>query len=388
MVNRIDERLLEMMKLSNKEQERYSRHILLSEIGEAGQLKLKQSKVLVIGAGGLGIPVLQYLAAAGIGKVGIVDGDVIELSNLQRQVLYSESEVGQLKAEIAKEKLLQLNPEIEIVSFPVFLSSENAFEIFSGYEIIIDGSDNFPCRYLVNDACVKMSKPFVSGSVFKFGGQVGVFNFQGSGTYRCLFPEPPAPGAQPNCDEIGVLGVVPGTIGMMMANEAIKIICGIGQVLSDRILTADFLQCKFQSYSFQRDEEAVRVVATSPLPDQDAYQNFCNGGADELPVKEISSSELQRMIDEHTDFQLIDVRELFEREEKNIGGDFIPFAEVMSNEDKISREKKVIFYCKVGMRSHIIIQRLQEKYGLKNLYNLKGGITAFIGNRVTLSNTD
>ena len=367
-----------MENFSRKNSERYNRQILLNDIGESGQQKLEAASVLVIGAGGLGVPVLQYLTAAGVGKIGIVDGDAIELSNLQRQVLYEESEIGNLKSEVARKKLSGLNSEIEIISYPEFFSSENAIEIFSGYEIIVDGSDNFPARYLVNDACVKLDKPFVSGAIFKFTGQVGVFNYNNSGTYRCLFPQPPKPEERPDCNEVGVLGVVPGLIGMMMANEVIKMICGIGEVLSGKILNVDILTNKFQTLSFKRDMEAVDEIKSSPLFSADDYETFCRGTSSADAVKEITAEELKKIFSNGSDIQLIDVREPFEHEEENIGGELIPFEEVMSQAEKISKDKQVVFYCKVGIRSHIIIQRLQEKFGMENLYNLRGGINSFI----------
>ena len=216
-------------QFNKNESERYSRQLILTEIGAEGQLKLKNASVLVIGAGGLGCPLLQYLAATGVGKIGIVDGDVVERSNLPRQILFSENDLGKNKALVAKEKLMQLNPEISVEAFPEFLNAENAMELIQPYEIIVDGSDNFASRYLVNDVCVKQNKPFISGSVFQFEGQAGVFNFKNSGTYRCLFPEPPLPQERPDCSEIGVLNIVPGTMGLLMANEVIKLITGIGE---------------------------------------------------------------------------------------------------------------------------------------------------------------
>lgn len=367
-----------MATFSSRERERYSRQIMLNEIGEAGQLKLRRAKVLVIGAGGLSVPVLQYLVASGVGKIGIVDGDMVELSNLHRQVLYDESEVGRQKSEVAKEKLLKLNSEIEIVSRPTFLNSENALEIFSDYEIIVDGSDNFPTRYLVNDACVKLDKPFVSGAIFKFSGQVGVFNYHECGTYRCLFPQPPEPKEQPDCNEAGVLGMVPGFVGMMMANEVIKMICGTGEVLAGKILNVDMLSMRFQTLTFGRDEEAVEEIKLSPLLFSHDYEMFCSGAPSSEIVKEVTAAELKKILANGNNIQLIDVREPFEHEEANLGGELIPFEDVLKQAEKISKDKQVVFYCKVGMRSHIIVQRLQEKFGMKNLYNLRGGIREYL----------
>ncbi|MEO5674681.1 MAG: HesA/MoeB/ThiF family protein [Chitinophagales bacterium] len=365
------------MKLSPKEIERYNRQIILSEIGMAGQQRLKAASVLMIGAGGLGVPALQYMAAAGIGRIGIVDGDKIELSNLQRQVLYDEQEAGSSKSIVAKQKLSLLNSEIEITSFPELLSTDNAQQIFLPYDIILDGSDNFPTRYLVNDVCVKLNKPFISGAVFKFTGQVGVFNYNESGTYRCLFPQPPAPEDRPDCNEIGVLGVVPGIMGMLMANEAIKLICGIGEVLAGKILSVDLMSMAFQTLAFRRDEKAVQEIKLSALLSSEEYENFCLPSSRLNKVKEISVKDLKKILENRNQVQLVDVREPYEHEQENIGGELIPFSEVMSNADKISRLRQVIFYCKSGTRSHLIIQRLQAKYGMENLFNLKGGIIAY-----------
>ncbi|HYV94868.1 MAG TPA: HesA/MoeB/ThiF family protein [Chitinophagales bacterium] len=366
-----------MNNFTSEEIIRYSRQIVLNEIGESGQQKLKAASVLMIGAGGLGVPVLQYLAASGVGKIGIIDGDKIELSNLHRQVLYEASEIGSWKSEVARVKLLRLNSEVKIISYPEFLTSENATEIISGYSIIVDGSDNFPTRYLVNDVCVKLGKPFVSGAIFKFSGQVGVFNYNGSGTYRCLFPNPPKPEEQPDCNEAGVMGVVPGLIGMMMANEAIKMICGIGEVLAGKILNVDLLTNNFQTFSFRRDDEAVEEIKLSPLRSSHDFEMFCHRTSSPEAVKEISAEELKKIFTNGNNIQLIDVREPLEHEEENIGGELIPFEEVMKQAGRISRDKQVVFYCKVGMRSHIVIQRLQEKFGMKNLYNLRGGINQY-----------
>ncbi|MBA3648741.1 MAG: molybdopterin-synthase adenylyltransferase MoeB [Chitinophagales bacterium] len=365
------------MELTKEEHHRYSRQISLSELGIEGQIKLKKAKVIVIGAGGLGCSLLPYLAAAGTGTIGIIDGDSIDVTNLHRQVLFNKNEIGKNKAGIAKQKLSVLNPEINIVSISEFLYPENALTILENYDLIIDGSDNFECRYLINDVCVKLDKPFVSGAVYRFTGQVGVFNFNRSGTYRCLFDKPPLPGQRPDCSETGVMGIVPGIVGTLMANEAIKIICGIGEALSGKILNIDFLSMKFQTVSFRRDENAVDEIRSLPLLNSQEYKNICNVSSNEI-IKEISPGELKQILDQNDNIQLIDVREPFERAKVHIGGDFIPLGDIMLNVAKISKDKKVIFYCKAGIRSQIAITQLQDKYGFTNLYNLKGGLKTYL----------
>jgi adenylyltransferase/sulfurtransferase len=307
-----------------------------------------------------------------------VDGDNIDTTNLQRQILYSTIDVGKKKAFAAKERLLALNPEIEISVYNQFLNSQNAISLINEHDLIVDGSDNFPCRYLVNDACVKTGKPFVSGAIFKFSGQVGVFNYKGSGTYRCLFPEPPLPEDRPDCNETGVVGILPGLIGMLMANEVIKIIVGIGEVLSGKILNVDLLTLQFHSLSFHKDEDAVEKVQSAPLLKELQYQKFCNDFSGNEIIKEISPAAFRKLSGEGNNFQLIDVREPFEHEKANIGGELIPYKDIFLNIENIATDKPVILYCQRGMRSHIAIQRLQEKYDFTNLYTLKGGINAYV----------
>src|ERR1035437_5209301 len=304
--------------LTKEEINRYSRHIIMPEIGIEGQEKLKQAKVLVVGAGGLGCPVLQYLTAAGVGIIGIVDDDIVDETNLQRQVLYNKEETGKQKADVAAKKLKLQNQNVHLISHILHLTSANALEIISHYDLVIDGSDNFPTRYLVNDACVMLNKPLVFGSIFKFEGQVSVFNYKNGPTYRCLFPEPPID--SPNCAEIGVLGVLPGIIGTLMANEALKIILGIGEILSGKLFVLDALNFQTQIISFEKDPENLKI---SSLID---YDNFCTpplshgsppsplerAGVRQGEAKEISVLELKQLLDSKKDFQLIDVREVSE----------------------------------------------------------------------------
>jgi len=352
------------MKLNTEEVKRYSRHIILPEIGLEGQEKLKQAKVLVIGAGGLGCPVLQYLTAAGVGTIGIIDFDRVEESNLQRQILYSVGDIGKYKAEVAKEKLSKQNPYINLTSHISHLTSSNAIEVISNYDIIVDGSDNFATRYLVNDACVFLKKPLVFGSIFKFDGQVSVFNYKDGPTYRCLYPDPPANGEVPNCAEIGVIGVLPGIIGTLQANEVIKIITGIGEVLSGRLLAFDALSVQFNTFDIVAHAENKKI---NKLID---YDIFCGNS------KEISAEELKQKINSKEDFQLVDVRELAEYQIKNIGGTLIPLGELAANINKLNIEKETIIHCASGVRSKKAVIFLLEK-GFKKVYNLKNGLLDF-----------
>ncbi|HTA61887.1 MAG TPA: molybdopterin-synthase adenylyltransferase MoeB [Bacteroidia bacterium] len=350
--------------MTNEELKRYARHIILSEIGLEGQQKLKQAKVLVIGAGGLGCPVLQYLTAAGVGTIGIVDFDKIDDSNLQRQILYSTEDVGKPKAQIAKEKLGKQNPYINLIAHVTQLTSTNALEIISLYDIVVDGSDNFATRYLVNDACVILNKILVFGSIFKFDGQVSVFNYKDGSTYRCLYPEPPAEGEVPNCAEIGVIGVLPGIIGTLQANEVIKIIVGVGEVLSGKLLVFNALTMQFDTFGISVNSANKKI---DKLID---YDIFCGS------TLEISADELKEKIKLKQDFQLLDVRELQEYEIKNIGGKLIPLNELATNLDKLSKEKEIVVHCASGVRSKKAISILKAS-GFTKVYNLKNGLLDF-----------
>ena len=355
---------------------RYARHIAIPEFGIKGQLRLKQAKVLVIGAGGLGSPVLLYLAAAGVGHIGIVDFDKVDDSNLQRQVIFSVDDIGKSKAKTAKSKLIALNPHIEVTVFDTAFTKENAMEIVSQYDVVADGTDNFPTRYLVNDACVLAGKVNVYASIFRFEGQVSVFNYLDEDgirgpNYRDLFPEPPPPGLVPNCAEGGVLGVLPGIIGSLQASEVIKVITGVGDTLSGRL----FL---FDAAAF-----SVRVLNLTKNPDTNItelinYEEFCGILPQEVQkLKEISVLDLKRYIDEGIDFQLIDVREPYEYQIANLNGQLIPLSQVSASSDLISKDKKVIVHCRSGVRSADAIRTLEQQYGFDNLYNLEGGILAW-----------
>jgi len=354
--------------LSKEELKRYSRHVILPEIGTKGQEELKQARVLVIGAGGLGCPVLQYLTAAGVGTIGIIDFDVVDETNLQRQILFDVKDIGKSKVEIAKQKLSEQNPYINFNVYNTKLTKDNALNIFKDYDIIVDGSDNFPTRYLVNDACVIVGKPLVFGSIFKFEGQVSVFNYNGGPTYRCLFPQPPGPQDAPNCSEIGVLGVLPGIIGCLQANETIKIITGIGEPLSGKLLVFDALTLNTNVLEFSPVKENFNVTE---LID---YETFCESGDE---IKEITVSELKKKFDDRENLQIIDVREEFEYEICNLGGELLPLNSISNKIDTISKDKPVIVHCHHGGRSAQAINILKEKFEFDNLLNLKGGIHAW-----------
>ncbi|RLD19883.1 MAG: molybdenum cofactor biosynthesis protein MoeB [Bacteroidetes bacterium] len=363
---------------SKDELARYSRHIILPEFGEEGQAKLKNAKVLIIGAGGLGSPLLLYLTAAGVGTIGIVDFDNIELSNLQRQLLFTEDDVGKSKAQAAYNRLKSLNSNIEFKLYEEKLTADNALEILKDYDVIADGTDNFPTRYLVNDACVMLDKPNVYGSIYRFEGQVSVFNYVNNEgdrgpNYRDLFPEPPPPEMVPNCAEGGVLGVLTGIIGSMQASEVIKVITGIGSTLSGRLFIIDTLS--FETRTVKLRKAAEENIISELIN----YEEFCGMNNNESPydVKEISVHELKDMINNGDDYQLIDVRTAFENHVANIGGDLIPLEEIVDHLEKISKTKQVVMYCKVGIRSMEAILHLQSVYEYTNLYNLKGGINAW-----------
>ena len=359
--------------LTEEEKHRYSRHLLLDKVGEEGQEKLKAAKVLVIGAGGLGCPVLQYLAAAGIGTIGVIDFDSVDETNLQRQILFTVNDIGTNKAVAAENRLKQLNPHTNFNIYPEKLITKNALNLFSKYDIIVDGTDNFSTRYLVNDACVITNKPLVYGAIFKFEGQVSVFNYENGPTYRCLFPEPPTAGSVPNCSEIGVLGVLPGLIGTQQANEVLKLILGIGYPLSGKLLTYDSLNNSFITLNINRSEEQVQKV----LDEQSNFENtdydlFC--GVVSTDLDEISIEELRKMYDTSNDFQLVDVRENWEQprvEKSNVL--VAPLGNLDEFVEKISKDKKVVVLCQHGIRSVAAINHLSKEYGFENLINLKNG---------------
>ncbi|MBL4648734.1 MAG: HesA/MoeB/ThiF family protein [Aureispira sp.] len=360
------------MNLSKEDLARYSRHLLLSEIGQKGQEKLKASKVLVIGAGGLGCPVLQYLAAAGVGRIAVIDMDVLEESNLQRQILYTVADVGANKALAAQKRLLALNPLIEVIAYPYALDTSNALELFEQYDLIVDGTDNFATRYLVNDACVITEKPLIYGSIFKFEGQVAVFNYKNGPSYRCLFPNPPAPGEVPNCSEVGVLGVLPGVIGAMQANEVLKIILGLGNVLAEKLLVYNALNAESLILNIKANPIVISETKAMKTKFKEInYDAFC-GLEEPSEVAEISPEALAENLEKYI---LIDVRETWEQPRyEALEGIDIPLPRLMLWKDKIPKDKPVVVLCAKGIRSKIAIEQLQNQFGYTNLMNLTGGI--------------
>jgi len=360
-----------------QELHRYSRQIQLPEFGLEGQQKLNAAKVLVIGAGGLGSPVLLYLAAAGVGTLGIVDFDVVDESNLQRQILFSTADVGKPKALLASQRIKQLNPFITVQTFNEYLSSQNALDIIQQFDLVVDGSDNLPTRYLVNDACVILHKPLVYGAIFQFEGQVSVFNesMKGGGqgpNYRDLFPQPPPPEMVPSCSEGGVLGVLPGIIGSMQANEAIKILTGMGATLSGRLLLFDALN--FSTHFINIKSDPKREVISTLID----YEEFCNPRhLKKKGIKEIIPIDLKKMLEQGIAVQLVDVREPWEFDFVNLGGVNIPLKNIETNLALIAHDIPVVVHCKSGARSLLAIEKLQQ-HGFTNLMNLRGGILKWI----------
>jgi molybdopterin/thiamine biosynthesis adenylyltransferase/rhodanese-related sulfurtransferase len=375
---------IENIRFSKEELARYNRHMIIPDFGEEAQKKLKASKVLVIGCGGLGSPALLYLTAAGIGTIGIIDFDVVDDSNLQRQVLFDIHEIGEPKVEAARRRLEALNPYVRFNLYNTHLNSENALDIFREYDVVADGTDNFPTRYLVNDACLLLDKPNVYASIFQFEGQVSVFNYvNGHGergpNYRDLYPVPPPPGLVPSCAEGGVLGVLPGIVGSLQALEVIKIITGVGEPLSGRFFTFDALNFENRTFNIKRRADNPVNGKNPTITKLIDYELFCGMRAvEEKPLKEITAKELYEWQVKGKKFQLIDVREPYEYEIAQIGGELIPLSTVADQASRISREMDVVIHCKMGGRSSKAIRELEEKFGFKNLYNLKGGILGYI----------
>jgi len=372
------------IQFSKEELARYNRHIIIPEFGEESQLKLKAAKVLIIGSGGLGSPALLYLTAAGVGTIGIVDFDVVDDSNLQRQVLFDIHEIGKPKVEAARRRLEALNPHVHFILHNTHINSENALDIIKDYDVVADGTDNFPTRYLVNDATVLLDKPNVYGSIFQFEGQVSVFNYVSSNgvrgpNYRDLYPTPPPPGLVPSCAEGGVLGVLPGIIGSLQALEVIKIITGVGEPLSGRFFTFDALNFENRTFNIKRREDNPVNGINPTIHELIDYEQFCGMRAvEEKPVKEITARDLYDWQVKGKPFKLIDVREPSEYKIVQIGGELIPLAKVADHADQIPRDIDVVIHCKAGVRSLKAIRELEEKFGFRNLYNLKGGILAYI----------
>jgi sulfur-carrier protein adenylyltransferase/sulfurtransferase len=371
----------EAAALSKDEVLRYSRHLIMPEVGLEGQLQLKQAKVLLIGAGGLGSPLALYLAAAGVGKLGVVDFDVVDFTNLQRQVLHGTEDVGRSKLASAAETIRSINPYVEVVPHETRLTSQNALEIFEDYDVIADGTDNFATRYLVNDACVLSGKPNVYGSIFRFEGQASVFATREGPCYRCLYPEPPPPGLVPSCAEGGVLGVLPGIIGCVQALETIKLIIGRGEPLIGRLLLFDALQLRFRELKLRKNPDCP-VCGNHPSIDRLIdYEEFCGirGAQPEQAtgVPEITPLDLKRMMDEERPFRLVDVREPHEFEICRIPGSvLIPLGDVLRRMHELDSADEIVVHCRSGQRSARAVELLR-KSGFRRIHNLKGGILAW-----------
>ena len=367
-------------ELSNEEIARYSRHLIMPEVALDGQKKLKQARVLTVGAGGLGSPLALYLAAAGVGTLGIVDFDVVDESNLQRQIIHGTSDVGRPKMESARDRIADINPNVHVEAYEDALTSENALDVFKDFDVIVDGTDNFPTRYLVNDACVLLGKPNVYGSIFRFEGQASVFYAKEGPCYRCLYPEPPPPGLVPSCAEGGVLGILPGAIGTIQATETAKLILGIGEPLIGRLLLYDALSMRFREMKLRKDPDCPVCGENPTVTELIDYQEFCGipqAAAEETNgVPEITVGELKAKLDNDEDINVLDVREPHEYEVANLGMRLIPLGELPQRLAELDRDENFVVHCKTGGRSARAVRLLQES-GFQNVYNVKGGITAW-----------
>ncbi len=367
--------------LSPEEIQRYSRHLIVPEVGMEGQLKLKQAKVLLVGTGGLGAPLGLYLAAAGVGRIGLVDFDVVDYSNLQRQVIHGTKDVGRKKLDSAADRMADINPHIEIVKHEVALASDNALDILKDYDLVADGTDNFPTRYLVNDACVLLKKPNVYGSIFRFEGQASVFATEDGPCYRCLYPEPPPPGLVPSCAEGGVLGILPGLVGMVQATEVVKLILGIGQPLVGRLLLCDALNMKFRELKLRKDPDCP-VCGTHPTVTRLIdYHQFCGvprpgetTHEQKTQPAEIEPADVKAKLDRSDNFVLLDVREPYEYQICKIPfSRLIPLGEVKKRAGELDSRGEIVVYCRSGVRSAKAVAMLKEQ-GFANVVNMKGGI--------------
>jgi adenylyltransferase/sulfurtransferase len=384
----INQAALADVALSHEEVQRYSRHLIMPEVGAAGQKKLKASSVLLIGAGGLGSPLGMYLAAAGIGRIGMVDYDVVDYTNLQRQIIHGTKDVGRPKLESARDRILDINPHVQLDLYEVPLTSDNALEIFAPYDVIIDGTDNFPTRYLTNDASVLLGKPNVYGSIFRFEGQASVFYAEEGPCYRCLFPEPPPPGLVPSCAEGGVLGILPGTIGAIQATEAIKLLLGIGEPLIGRLLLYDALSMNFDYVRLRKNPNCPVCSENPTLTELIDYEQFCgmpahdrslyvsseNGQSDAVP--QLTPAELKARLDKGDNLLILDVREPHEWEISNLsdlGTVLIPKGQVLERMGELDTAQEMVVHCRTGVRSADVIRQLRE-HGFKKMWNLDGGI--------------
>jgi molybdopterin/thiamine biosynthesis adenylyltransferase/rhodanese-related sulfurtransferase len=375
------------INLSHEEVQRYSRHLIMPEVGMTGQKKLKAASVLLIGAGGLGSPLAMYLAAAGVGRLGLVDYDIVDYTNLQRQIIHGTSDVGRLKVESARDRIHDINPHVQVDTYELPLTSDNALQILEPYDIIIDGTDNFPTRYLTNDACVLLGKPNVYGSIFRFEGQASVFYAHEGPCYRCLFPEPPPPGLVPSCAEGGVLGILPGTIGVIQATEAIKLILGQGQSLIGRLLLYDALDMTFDEVRLRKNPDCPVCGSNPTLTELIDYEQFCGVPAHDnslyladqeegAGVPQITPLELKARLDQGDDPLILDVREAHEWDISNLdslGAVLIPQGQVIERMGELDTAREIVVQCRTGARSAAVVRELQN-HGFKKLYNLEGGI--------------
>ena len=366
--------------LSNDEILRYSRHLIMPEVGMQGQQKLKAAKVLCIGAGGLGSPLSLYLTAAGVGTLGIVDFDVVDYTNLQRQIIHTTNDVGRKKLDSAAEKLKAINPFLNLRTFEMKLTSANALDLFREFDIVADGTDNFPTRYLVNDACVLTGKPNVYGSIFRFEGQASVFATEDGPCYRCLYPEPPPPGLVPSCAEGGVLGILPGLVGVIQATETIKLILGAGESLAGRLLLVDSLSMKFRELKLRKNPDCPVCGKNPTITKLIDYEEFCGIRGQEEPagndIPSISVEELKKKMDAKADIFILDVREPHEYQICNLKGYLIPVGDLPKRVNELDSSREIIAHCKMGGRSAKAVNFLRRS-GFKKVYNLTGGITAW-----------
>jgi len=366
--------------LSNEEVLRYSRHLIMPEVGMEGQLKLKTAKVLCIGAGGLGSPLAMYLAAAGVGTLGLVDFDVVDFTNLQRQIIHSTGDVGRKKLDSAEESIKGINPYVDVRKFETRLSSENALELFRDFDIVVDGTDNFPTRYLVNDACVLTGKPNVYGSIFRFEGQASVLATKEGPCYRCWYPEPPPPGLVPSCAEGGVLGILPGLVGVIQATEVVKLILCKGEPLIGRVLLVDALGMKFRQLKLKKNPDCPVCSAHPTITELIDYQEFCGIRGEEAPVTtnvpEIQPEELKQRLDAGEDIFILDVREPHEYQICNLNGYLIPLGDLPQRVNELDSSREIVAHCRSGVRSGKAVQFLRQA-GFRKVKNLAGGVLAW-----------
>jgi sulfur-carrier protein adenylyltransferase/sulfurtransferase len=367
--------------LTNDEILRYSRHLIMPEVGMEGQQRLKAARVLCVGAGGLGSPLALYLAAAGVGTLGIVDFDVVDYTNLQRQILHSTADVGRKKLDSAAEKLKAINPYLDLRTFETRFTSDNALELARQFDMVVDGTDNFPTRYLVNDACVLAGKPNVYGSIFRFEGQVSVFAVREGPCYRCLYPEPPPPGLVPSCAEGGVLGILPGLVGVMQATEAVKLILRRGEPLVGRLLLVDALGMRFRELKLRKDPNCPACGEHPTVTKLVDYEAFCGVRGEEAPaagagVPEVSPEELKRELDAGEDVFILDVREPHEYEICNLGGHLIPLGDLPRRASELDSSREIVAHCHIGARSARAVAFLRRA-GFRKVRNLAGGIRSW-----------